>query len=672
MKNLIIALFASTVVCAATSASARGRDDTGFSRSGPSTPASETRAPAATRSFSGPRVTRPMESARSSGSSRTERPAVTRSYTPPAVSTRPTPSFRVERDTAARPAETARTFPSVPSTPTTRVTENRVPSTVRDPTPVITSRPSNRSLPTYERPTVQTPDLPTRTRTVDALRPTVRTPSTTTRTVDTGTPRLQTPTGSFPTRDADTAKPLGRTPTDPTRLRSVDLGTPRVVRTPSAISSERPANAGLPHIQAPSAIRATRPGVDTGSTHVQTPAPDHTRPSDTTQPLDRTPGTPVIRTQPTREKPGNTSRLTITHTPSRIPTPNRQISVNQFPSRETLRENTRLNPTESRIEMNGKHPSTAIRSVSPIRTKPDSRPRNPFLDHPQFSGTRHSDGRTAVYRGPERRSPHQESFRDGHYDRDRHDHHNGRPSYHFDPWTFRYTSHAFVPVYYGAPVYAPVTGFGVSWGHGSFGFSFSSYWPTYCHTRYYDSWHCGGWGYSNLYYDGWRHGWYGGVSYIYNPWPVYRTYYLYEPAPVYSETVYVTQPAVATTVVATPATVTTAAPQTTAPIITATPATAIPEVWEAAPAVQQVETVTEGCFCPCHCNGQRPCICDYPCGSEYAVKDEDFDLSLGFGSYAETLNAESIWTSYAGMDRWDPEAETSPFGASISTDSTPY
>ena len=64
-----------------------------------------------------------------------------------------------------------------------------------------------------------------------------------------------------------------------------------------------------------------------------------------------------------------------------------------------------------------------------------------------------------------------------------------------------------------------------------------------------------------------------------------------------------------------------------------------------------VDAAAIGCFCPCHCNGQRPCICAYPCGAEYAVAREEFDLRLSFASYADTLDPETIWVAYAGLDR---------------------
>jgi len=366
--------------------------------------------------------------------------------------------------------------------------------------------------------------------------------------------------------------------------------------------------------------------------------------------------------------------MTVTHTPSRTPTPGRQTSINTISSRESLRDNTRLSspagsrielngkhpPAESRIELNGKHPLTVMRPTAP-RTVPDRRSADTFSDRAPFSSSRYRDGRTAVYRGPEPRSPRNDTFSYAHHTRDRYDRPNRRP-YYFDPWTFRYYPRAFTPVFYGGPVVAPVTGFGISWSRGTFGVSFGSYYPVYSRTRYYDSWYGCGWNYSNLYYDGWRHGWYGGISYICNPWPVYRTYYLYEPAPVYTETVYVTQPATAATIIAPPATVAASVPSA--------PATA--DASENASPAQQIETDTEGCFCPCHCNGQRPCTCDYPCGSEYAVNAEDFNLRLGYESYAESLNAETIWASYAGLDRWDPDAVTPPAGLSAAIDISPY
>ncbi len=220
---------------------------------------------------------------------------------------------------------------------------------------------------------------------------------------------------------------------------------------------------------------------------------------------------------------------------------------------------------------------------------------------------------------------------------------------------------AFSPIWWGPVVYP--AGFGLTWYSGSFGLSIATYAPVCSYTRYYDSWYGGGWGYSGVYYGGWRHGWYGGFSYVYNPWPAYLTYYLYDPYPV-TETVYITQPATTTVTVAQPATTTVvtdpSASYSAAPAsYAAVPADVAGTVsaWDAAPAAQQAEAAATTCFCPCHCNGIKPCTCAYPCGSEYALRDEDLDLSLAFSSYANTMNAEIIWSSYAGLDRWDARAD---------------
>ena len=73
--------------------------------------------------------------------------------------------------------------------------------------------------------------------------------------------------------------------------------------------------------------------------------------------------------------------------------------------------------------------------------------------------------------------------------------------------------------------------------------------------------------------------------------------------------------------------------------------------------MQRTEAAATTCFCPCRCDGLRPCTCAYPCGSEYALRDADLDLSQAFASYSETLSAEMIWSSYAGLDRWDTQAD---------------
>jgi hypothetical protein len=134
---------------------------------------------------------------------------------------------------------------------------------------------------------------------------------------------------------------------------------------------------------------------------------------------------------------------------------------------------------------------------------------------------------------------------------------------------------------------------------------------------------------------------------MFNPMPVYRTYYLYEepqtivieqPAP---QVVYVNQPAqqVVEYVQQAPA----------------TPASEVPQLQAALPTVtaeEQTAQVQEDvpCFCACKCNGRVPCICQYPCGSEFAYSPDEYTLK-GFSSYSESLSAELIWSSYAGLDR---------------------
>jgi len=352
----------------------------------------------------------------------------------------------------------------------------------------------------------------------------------------------------------------------------------------------------------------------------------------------------------------------------------------------------------------------AIIEPSPSRTKPGSGALSPSSRTP-FSSSRYNDGRNSVYRAPDwhayssRNEPY---YRYGRNDHDRHDvgphhgpsDHDGRDR-HYPPYRYDSHHHAYAPFWYGPAVY-PVSGFAFSWSSGACGFSVATYCPTYSHYRYYDSWSCGGWGYSNLYYGGWRHGWYGGVSYIYNPWPVYRSYYLYDPEPLVipSETVYVTQPATTTyvaespaattyaapdssaattyaaqpattTYAAQPATTTYAAQPTTTPQILpqqATPAVE-PAAAAAAPAMPAAETaIAEPCNCPCHCNRQRPCTCSYPCGSEYAVVPEAFDLNANYASYADSLDPETIWSSYAGLDRWDADTGATRLGTPLSAD----
>lgn len=175
----------------------------------------------------------------------------------------------------------------------------------------------------------------------------------------------------------------------------------------------------------------------------------------------------------------------------------------------------------------------------------------------------------------------------------------------------------------------------------------------------YSSWWAGDVGCTRSYYSSWRSGWYGGFSYVYNPWPVYRTYYLYETVPVLTrtETVYVSAPVVSAPVDAAPVAAASATVAVTPQPAVITPAVT-PSAWQAAPAEVQVDVTLTGCFCACRCDGQRDCMCDYPCGAEYALLPDEFDLSLAFVSYTEVPHTETVWAAYAGIDRMALELQT--------------
>ena len=671
MKHVSITIFA--LCCAAMTASSRERGTSGFSR-GSDSRSTDVRASAAYRSSSpdagrspssaaattryGGSFTpaaRPAETARAydSGSTRAA-PAVTRSYTTPSVSSgRAEPAFRVQRDTASsRPAEVIRPAPEVQRPAATTRAVIRTPEPVREPS-IRTVTPVTRTVPTVERPLVQTPAAPLRTRPVEIGAPAANRTS--------SEPAVRT----LPARQ----RPTVMTPAEPTRTRPVEIGAP------ANRTASEPAVRTLPARQKPTVL-----------THADAAARTAITRTPSREPNERLSSSPTATRSSSREPLAATARLTAPNTRLAAPSSTRSTSSIRYgssrgiapsltPDRLTSAVSLRSARQDGRQFRTLGDSQAAVTQPLPTRTKQGFNTRT-FADRKPFSSSRYSDGRNSVYHAPERysySSRHEPYYRNGHNDhRGHNDHHGNR---HHGGW---YIYGAFAPAWYCAPVY----GSGFAWSNGHVGFSFSSYWPTYYHTRYYDSWSCGGWGYSNLYYGGWRSGWYGGISYIYNPWPVYRTYYLYEPEPVVvrTETVYVNQPAPTSYVVespaptayaaetAVPATYAAAGPGTATQVIQAQPAAA-PAVGMAAPSVAEVPV--EPCFCPCHCNGQRPCTCAYPCGAEYAVDEETFDLSNVYESYAESLDPETIWSSYAGLDRWDAEADPRFFDATAAADNTP-
>jgi hypothetical protein len=235
-------------------------------------------------------------------------------------------------------------------------------------------------------------------------------------------------------------------------------------------------------------------------------------------------------------------------------------------------------------------------------------------------------------------------------------HHSYRPvtcySGHDAFWAaFGFTLAApFVAPLYVASGFAPYPTHAVTttWGNDHFAFSVStrSSYPVYTYRPYYctSAWgYHDGWQHSQVYYGGWRSSWYGGFSYAFNPYPVYRTYYLYEEP----QTVVIQQPAPQVIIYNQPAQPVVQNQDFVAAPAVATPATAAPVEQPA------VAEEPERCLCACKCNGKVPCICEYECGSEFAYSPQDYTLG-GFVSYSESLNTELIWSSYAGLDR--PEA----------------
>lgn len=218
------------------------------------------------------------------------------------------------------------------------------------------------------------------------------------------------------------------------------------------------------------------------------------------------------------------------------------------------------------------------------------------------------------------------------------------PSPHWDrsPHWGRPPHHHYRPYWYDGLGFA----IGALWGWNSwYGWYGPNWYYGYRYPRYYysswdyypyyyrDYWWNSGWHYSRFYYDGWRLGWYGGFSYTYNPWPVYRAAYYYPTTTVVYEQPVVTAYTPVSTSSSTVQPVTYAAPA---------PETVVTET--AAPAVEIP------CGCACGCNGVRPCVCSYQCGEEYSFYGDDFDIETSFTSYAESLNPEQIWSSYARLD----------------------
>jgi len=225
---------------------------------------------------------------------------------------------------------------------------------------------------------------------------------------------------------------------------------------------------------------------------------------------------------------------------------------------------------------------------------------------------------------------------------------SGRDAF-WNAFAFTMAAPFIAPLYMATPfVPYPTRTVTTTWGnnHVSFSVSTRSTYPVYTYRPYYctSSWYYhDGWQHSQVYYGGWRSSWYGGFSYAFNPYPVYRTYYLYEEP----QTVVIQQPPQQVIIYNQPAQPVVQNQDFVAAPAPSTPATTAP-VEQPAVAEEPVH-----CLCACKCNGKVPCICEYACGSEFNYSPEAYTLG-GFVSYSESLNTELIWSSYAGLDR--PEA----------------
>lgn len=398
--------------------------------------------------------------------------------------------------------------------------------------------------------------------------------------------------------------------------------------------------------------------------------------------------TPTLRSQRGRDEP-SVGSASPTTAPSAGPTKPQNISP-------TSRE-TNNNRWEERRSVTITPPRAA-----PIATSKSASPFS-FSDRSRSSGERFEVGsrtpstqtaplKQAQFQAASLRSPQTMDSRSYGNDRNRpayssHNkpapcappkHHNSYYSHHYPSHSghyyhgYHYSEGAFwtafgltlgasilAPVYMG-PVYSSASyttawhGGAVTVSVGGPAYSYYSpyYRPYYCTGYIHDGWH-----HSSAYYGGWRSNWYGGFSYMFNPYPVYRTYYLYEEP----QTIVIEQPAPQVVYVEKPAQQTVeyvqqapALPASETPQLQA----ALPSVAAEAQSAQAQESAR--CFCACKCNGRIACVCEYACGSEFAYSPDDYTLK-GFASYSESLNAELIWSSYAGLDR--PEATDIVAGA---------
>lgn len=496
--------------------------------------------------------------------------------------------------------------------------------------------------------TTETSPAPTRTATPGYS---VRTPSTPTPAstfVAPATPRTYTP--STPVYRGESYK--GRT----------EKNTSEAVQQKASTRDETPATSPF---TAPQRERKTT--VTTEPVRVET-ARDTEQPRSRVQ-REHKPTTPETVAEPAPAQPEVTTRGRTT----RVRQPSDLQPVTQA---EPKRERTAQRPTElsNRERTARPNDSQRVQITAPTRTpsRTQAKEASPFLFNESAPQPR-TPAQKAISSRQERpqyelavqRTP--TPVRTAHHEpetRRYYSHHY--PSYHqpyrpvtcysrrdafWDAFAFTMAAPLIAP-FYVANVYAPYPARTVTttWGNDHFAFSVStrSSYPVYTYRPYYStsSWYYhDGWQHSHVYYGGWRSSWYGGFSYIFNPYPVYRTYYLYEEP----QTVVIQQPAPQVIIYNQPAQPVVQNQDFVAAPAPATPAPQTPATVARDEANAVAEQPTR-CLCACKCNGKVPCICEYACGSEFNYSPEAYTLA-NFVSYSESLNAELIWSSYAELDR---------------------
>lgn len=359
-----------------------------------------------------------------------------------------------------------------------------------------------------------------------------------------------------------------------------------------------------------------------------------------------------------RKETHETSRSTAT-TPDANPEPTPLRTVERLQRERTARteqQRVQITPpsrTAPRTTVNVRSPSILNEHSSP-QPAPTTRVSSTRYAPPPYALTtqRHPEPVRTTYHPPDTHNYHSRQTPTHHYNSYRPVTCYSERDAFWNAFSFAMVAPLVAPLYFAQVVDPfPVRTVTTTWNSGAVAVSvstrstypvYTTYRPYYCSSAwgYHDGWH-----HSNVYYGGWRSSWYGGFSYMFNPYPVYRTYYLYEePQPIViqqpaQQVVYINQPA-----------------QQVAPAQGSIGIFDTPQQPVAAPLpaeTQKVANTPAPCFCACKCNGRVPCICEYACGSEFNYSPEAYTL-VDFISYSESLNAELIWSSYAELDR--PEA----------------